>query len=315
MRGGGAVNVYRSIADVPAGFGPSALTIGVFDGVHRGHQALMRTVVERARERGATPAVVTFDKHPLEVVAPGKEPPMLTTLEQRARVMGAVGIEALIVLPFDDDLRGLDPEAFVREILVERLGAVHVVVGANFRFGHNQAGTIETLNDLGHRYGFATTIFALQMGEDDVVSSTMIRRHLAAGEVEKVAGELDRPFVLIGEVERGANRGAGLGFPTANLRIDRRMLLPAIGVYAGWTTIDGRRYAVATNVGVNPTFGDREDPIVEVHILDFVGDLYGQTLEVAFTHRLRDEQRFDTVADLVAQMTADVAGARSLFSG
>lgn len=308
------MKVYRDLDAIPSDLGATALTIGVFDGVHRGHQALMRTVVERARALGATPAVVTFDKHPLEVIAPGREPGMLTTLEQRALVMGGVGIEALVVLPFDDALRNLEPEAFVRQVLVERLGAVHVVVGANFRFGHNQAGTIETLSDLGHRFGFDTTIFALQMGEDDVVSSTMIRRHLAAGEVEKVAQELDRPFLLRGQVERGAARGKDLGFPTANLAVGPKMLLPAIGVYAGWTMIDGRRHPVATNVGVNPTFGDRSTPIVEVHILDFDGDLYGQTLEVAFTHRLRDEMRFSSVSDLIVQMKADVERARALTS-
>lgn len=309
------MNVYRSLAEVPATIKPTALTIGVFDGVHRGHQALMRTVVERAHELGATPVVVTFDRHPLEVIAPGKEPPLLTTLDQRARAMADVGIQALVVLPFDDALRHLAPEDFVREILVERLGAIHVVIGANFRFGHMQAGTIETLSDLGHRFGFATTIFALQMGEDEIVSSSMIRRHLAAGEVEKAAEELTRPFTLTGSVERGASRGKGLGFPTANLKIPARMLLPAIGVYAGWTVIDGVRYAVATNVGVNPTFGDRIDPIVEVHIIDFDGDLYGQTLEVAFTHRLRDEMRFDSVDDLVTQMKSDVERARALARG
>lgn len=308
------MKVYRDLDAIPSDLGATALTIGVFDGVHRGHQALMRTVVERARALGATAAVVTFDKHPLEVIAPGREPGMLTTLEQRALVMGDVGIEALVVLPFDDALRNLEPEAFVRQVLVERLGAVHVVVGANFRFGHNQAGTIETLSDLGHRFGFDTTIFALQMGEDDVVSSTMIRRHLAAGEVEKVAQELDRPFLLRGQVERGAARGKDLGFPTANLAIDPKMLLPAIGVYAGWTMIDGRRHPVATNVGVNPTFGARSTPIVEVHILDFDGDLYGQTLEVAFTHRLRDEMHFSSVSDLIVQMKADVERARTLAS-
>lgn len=309
------MNVYRSLAEVPATIKPTALTIGVFDGVHRGHQALMRTVVERASEHGATPVVVTFDRHPLEVIAPGKEPPLLTTLDQRAHAMADVGIQALVVLPFDDALRHLAPEDFVREILVERLGAIHVVIGANFRFGHLQAGTIETLSDLGHRFGFETSIFALQMGEDEIVSSSMIRRHLAAGEVEKVAEELTRPFTLTGSVERGASRGKGLGFPTANLKIPARMLLPAIGVYAGWTVIGDVRYAVATNVGVNPTFGDRTEPIVEVHIIDFEGDLYGQTLEVAFTHRLRNEMRFDSVDDLVTQMKSDVERARALARG
>lgn len=313
MRGDG-IDVFRSLDEVPDSIRPCVVTIGVFDGVHRGHQALMRTVVEKAHALDATPVVVTFDRHPLEVIAPGSEPALLTTLPQRARIMATVGIQAVVVLRFDDHLRHMTAEDFVRTVLVDTLGCVHAVVGANFRFGHKQAGTIETLHDLGKAYGFDVTIFALQMAEEaDVVSSTMIRRHIAEGLVERAAEALDRPFRLEGYVEHGANRGATLGFPTANLRIPARMLLPKLGVYAGWLLWKSERFPCVMNVGLNPTFGDRSTPIVEAHVLDFNKDLYGEIVEVEFTHRLRDELKFDRVQDLVDQVHADVERARSLL--
>lgn len=305
------IAVYRGLGEIPAGL-RCAVTIGVFDGVHRGHQALMRSVVEKARAFDATPAVVTFDRHPLEVIAPGKEPPLITTLPQRARVMEQVGIKALVVLHFDDEFRRLSPEEFVREVLVEKLGCAHVVVGANFRFGHEQAGTIETLHDLGKKYGFDCTIFALVGGDREVVSSSLVRAHIAEGLVEQVADELDRPFRLEGYVEHGANRGRDLGFPTANLRVPSRMILPKIGVYAGRLIWKDRSYPAAINVGLNPTFGDRDHPIVEVHVIDFDQSLYGEVVEVEFTHRLRDEMKFPDVESLVRQMKADVEQARAL---
>lgn len=310
------LTVYRGLDEVPEDFGPSVVTIGVFDGVHRGHQALMRRVVELGRGHDATPVVATFDRHPLEVIAPDKAPRPLSTLPQRARLMAALGIEVLVVMTFDDVFRHLTPEEFVRQILVEDLRAVHTVVGANFTFGHKRAGTIETLESLGAAHGFGVTVFEMQQGVDaDVVSSTLIRRHIAAGEVEQAHKELDHPYVLEGMVVRGAARGAALGFPTANLRVPSKMLLPRIGVYAGWMVHDELRSPAAINVGVNPTFEERDEPIVEVHVIDFSGDLYGEIVEVEFTHRLRDEQRFDSADALVEQMKADVARARELLAG
>ena len=314
MRADAGIVVFEGIDAVPAAMRPMVVSIGVFDGVHRGHQALMRTVVEKAAELNATPVVVTFNRHPLAVIAPGSEPPLITTLAQRARVMATVGIEALVVLDFDDQMRHMSPEEFVRAVLVDGLGCAHVVVGANFRFGHQQAGTIETLTDLGARHGFGVTIFALQLDQgDEVVSSSLIRKHIADGDVEQVAEELDRPYVLEGTVEHGSSRGHDLGFPTANLEVDEHMILPKLGVYAGWMRWQGSRYPAVVNVGVNPTFGDRDSPIVEAYIVDFDQDLYGESIEIEFTHRLRDELRFANVEDLVAQMHADVAQARGLL--
>ncbi|HVL90860.1 MAG TPA: bifunctional riboflavin kinase/FAD synthetase [Actinomycetota bacterium] len=306
------MNIYRSTDDIPPGIKPTAVTIGVFDGVHKGHQMLIRRVVELARETGATPGVVTFDRHPLEVVAPGKEPAMISTVEQRAEVLGGLGIEFVLVLTFDEQLRMLEPHEFVRQILVDGLGVTHVVVGSNFRFGYHHAGTVATLHDLGAFEGFGVDIFSL-LGGQDAISSTLIRRQIAGGEVEVVAEELGRPFRLEGEVVRGAGRGKGLGVPTANLQISARMALPKLGVYAGWLTAAGRRRPAVVNVGLNPTFEDRSDPVVEVHVLDFDGDLYGKTVAIEFTHRLRDELKFDGPDPLVEQIRADIAQARALL--
>jgi riboflavin kinase/FMN adenylyltransferase len=306
--------LYSGLDEVPPGIRPTVVSIGVFDGVHRGHQALMRTVIEKATELNATPVVVTFNRHPLAVIAPGTEPPLITTVGQRARVMGEVGIKALVVLEFDAAMRHMSPEEFVRVVLVEGLGCAHIVVGANFRFGHQQSGTIETLCDLGAKFGFGVTIFALQLDRgDEVVSSSLIRKHIAEGDMEQVAEELDRPYVLEGTVEHGSARGHDLGFPTANLAVHDHMILPKLGVYAGWMRWKDGRYPAVVNVGLNPTFGDRDTPIVEAFIIDFDQDLYDETIEIEFTHRLRDELRFTNVDDLVAQMRADVEQARGLL--
>lgn len=323
--------VVHSAADVPADKKPTAVTIGVFDGVHRGHQMLIRRVVEKAQSSGVTPAVVTFDRHPLELIAPGKEPPLITTVRQRAEVLESLGIEVMVILRFDEALRRLKPEEFVRQVLVDGLQVRHVVVGSNFRFGYEHAGTVATLHELGAIYGFDVDIFSL-LGGPDAISSTMLRNKIAGGEVEDVADKLGRPFRVEGSVERGAGRGKGLGIPTANLRIPSRIVLPKIGVYAGWLTWPGERgpkgasgasarpphgqgdrHPAVINVGLNPTFEDRTSPIVEVHVLDFDADLYGEVVSVEFTHRLRDEHKFDGPEPLVKQIHEDIARARDLL--
>ncbi|HEX9713151.1 MAG TPA: bifunctional riboflavin kinase/FAD synthetase [Actinomycetota bacterium] len=312
------MKVYRGLHEVPEDFGPSVVTIGVFDGVHRGHQALMHTVVDLGRTHEAVPTVATFDRHPLEVIAPDKAPQLLSTLPQRARLIEQLGMEALVVMTFDDVFRHLSPEEFVRTVLVDELRCVHTVVGANFTFGHKRAGTIETLQALGAEHGFEVTVFEMQTGAvEDVVSSTLIRRHLADGDVDRANAEMDHPYRLEGFVEKGAARGKGLGFPTANLRIPDRMLLPKLGVYVARVLRRGagEPLPAVVNVGVNPTFEQRTDPVVEVHVLDFDEDLYGEVLEVEFLHRLRDEQRFPDADALVAQMDRDVADARAWFAG
>ncbi|MFP5224664.1 MAG: bifunctional riboflavin kinase/FAD synthetase [Actinomycetota bacterium] len=307
-------SIYDGLEQVPADFGPSACTIGVFDGVHRGHRALVRRVLADAERNELIPTVVTFDRHPLALIAPGREPKMLSTVQERAQIFLSLGIRAVVVLAFDEELRGLPAERFVSDILVERLRAKRITIGANFRFGKDQAGTIQTLDELSSIYGYETNIFALQMDDDQIVSSSLVRKHLADGQVERAASELDRPFRLTGTVERGAGRGKGLGFPTANLRIDPAMIVPKVGVYAGWAIIeDGQRVPMAVNIGFNPTFEDRSEPVVEAFLLDFDQDLYGRELTLEFLHRLRDEAKFDTPEALIEQIADDVVRTRDLL--
>jgi riboflavin kinase / FMN adenylyltransferase len=306
--------IFRGISQVPSDLGSAAVTIGVFDGVHRGHRALARRVVEIANGDNLVPVVVTFDRHPVELIAPEHAPKLLSSVEERAAKFAELGIQALVVLTFDEEMRNMDPTAFVRDILIDRIGARQIVIGANFKFGRDQKGTIETLNDLAPIEGFEVNIFALQMDDSEIVSSSLIRRLVADGKVEEAAEKLDAPFTLTGTVEHGAGRGDGLGYPTANLQVDPRRLIPAMGVYCGWAVLqNGDRHPMAVNVGLNPTFDDRTDPVVEAFLLDFKADLYGQPLQLEFVTRLRDELRFESAQELVQQIEQDVARSRKIL--
>jgi riboflavin kinase / FMN adenylyltransferase len=310
------VKTVQGLAGLPADVKPSVATIGVFDGVHVGHQMLLRKVVEEARARKAKAVVVTFDRHPLELLSPPDAPQLITTLRQRAEVFSELGIDVLLVLRFDENFRRFPAEHFIERVLVDTLGAVHLVVGANFRFGHGGTGTVEMLQELGRKHGFTVDVFKLlgeEAAEKEAVSSSLIRRQLADGEVERVAEELGRPFRLEGHVVKGAGRGKGLGIPTANLDVPAKVILPKVGVYAGWMEWKGERHPAVINVGYNPTFEDRDRPIVEVHALDFDGDLYGQVVGVEFTHHLRDELKFADAESLMKVIREDIARARKLL--
>jgi riboflavin kinase/FMN adenylyltransferase len=249
----------------------------------------------------------------MEVVQPGTQPKLLMTLARRATTLAAQGVDLVIVLPFDDALRHLSPEAFVDHVLVEPLQAHRVVVGADFRFGHRAAGSVVTLDELGAAAGFSAEGVTLLELDGVVISSTAIRSALDAGDVALATRMLGRPPLVDGVIVRGDQRGAGLGYPTANLQTGRRVAVPAKGIYAGALELpDGVAHPCVTSVGVNPTFGGQELRI-EAHLLDFSGDLYGLRAGLDFRHRLRDEIRFDSVAELVAQMDADTADARRLL--
>jgi riboflavin kinase / FMN adenylyltransferase len=309
------VKTVQGLTGVPAGVKPSVATIGVFDGVHVGHQMLIREVVDEARARGASSVVVTFDRHPLELLSPPDAPQLITTLRQRAEVFEELGVDVLLVLRFDDKFRQFPAEHFIERVLVEALGAAHLVVGADFRFGHGGTGSVAMLEELGRMHGFTVHVFSL-LGQDHVpesVSSSLIRRQLAEGEVERVAEELGRPFRLEGHVVKGAGRGRKLGIPTANLDVPDKVILPKVGVYAGWMDTDGERHPAVINVGYNPTFEDRDRPIVEVHALDFDGDLYGKVIGVEFTHHLRDELKFPDAESMMVEIRRDIARARELL--
>lgn len=292
---------------------PSVASVGFFDGVHRGHQSIIRRAVRQARDAGLRSAVVTFDRHPMEVVNPGTQPKLLMTLARRARTIAGLGVDLVVVLPFDDELRHRSAHEFVEHVLGPPLSARRVVVGSNFRFGHKAAGDVALLDELGALHGFSAEGVTLLEIDGVVVSSSEVRRLLDAGEVERAARMLGRPHVVDGVVVRGDRRGVTLGFPTANVQVDPRAQVPATGVYAGTCHLaDGRQVPCATNVGTNPTFGGQELR-VEAHLLGFDDDLYGASVGVDFRHRIRAEQRFDGPDALAARIRADVDEARRLL--
>jgi riboflavin kinase/FMN adenylyltransferase len=283
----------------------TAIAIGVFDGVHRGHQAVMRDLTTEAAERGLVSVALTFDPHPLEFVAPERAPDLLTTVEQRAALLAECGVEILGVLPFLE-IRDLDPRVFVTEILSLRLRASMVAVGENFRFGRDRGGDPALLTELGRSNGFTVEVVKMlgDGGAEGTISSTRIRELLADGDVAKASLLLGRPFILAGPVIHGDARGHSIGFPTANLHVPERMATPADGVYAAWAEVDGRRHRAVVNIGVRPTFGVSQRTI-EAHLLDFDDNLYGKVLTLGFVQRIREERRFDAIDALVAQITAD----------
>ncbi|MPZ72280.1 MAG: bifunctional riboflavin kinase/FAD synthetase [Nitriliruptorales bacterium] len=292
---------------------PSAVSIGFFDGVHRGHQTIIRRAVRVAQDHDLRSVVVTFDRHPMEVVNPGTQPRLLMTMARRARTLASQGVDLVVILAFDDALRHRSPEDFVEHVLVEPLQARRVIVGANFRFGHRAAGSVEMLSHLGPSRGFVAEGVPLLELDGVVISSTTIRAAMDEGDVRLAARMLGRPPAVDGIVIRGDARGTGLGYPTANLQISRRVAVPAKGVYAGMFTLpDGIAHPCVTSVGVNPTFGGQELR-VEAHLLDFSGDLYGREALLDFRHRLRDEERFESVDALVEQIHRDAAEGRRLL--
>ncbi|HEX2025954.1 MAG TPA: bifunctional riboflavin kinase/FAD synthetase [Actinomycetota bacterium] len=306
------MDIVQGTAGLPID-GPSALTIGFFDGVHLGHRAVIGRTVDAAVEGNLRPVAVTFDRHPLRTLSPGKVPPLLTTLRRKAQLIEALGIDTLFVLEFTEEVSRWSPEAFVDRILLEGLGARRVVVGANFTFGHKAAGNLEVLTDLGRGRGFDVDGIGLFTLDGRRVSSTSIREALAEGDLGWPERALGRRYAVEGTVVPGAGRGRGLGFPTANLRTPDGLLLPRRGVYAGRASHGERSWPAAINVGTNPTFGG--EPLhVEAHLVGFDGSLSGEVLSVEFWARLRDEIRFDSADSLVRQIADDVERTRALVA-
>ena len=311
-----AVHIWRSVEEVPADLGRTVVTIGNFDGVHLGHQHVVRRAREVATERGlARVVVVTFDPHPFAVLRPEHAPPTLSTVADRLRLLEAAGADDALVIGFDREIAGWAPEEFIDRILVDALHAGAVVVGANFRFGHRAAGDVALLTGAGATRDFAVVGVALD-GGPQVWSSTYVRNCLAAGDVEGAAEALGRPFTVHGTVVEGDRRGRELGFPTANVPAAAVAAAPADGVYAGWLRrLDtGERFPAAISVGTNPTFSGERERRVESYVLDRTDlELYGVEVEVAFVARLRGMHRFDGREALVAAMHDDVLRARQLL--
>lgn len=298
----------------------SVVTIGAYDGLHIGHQAVIGQVRRLAAERGDRSAVVTFDRHPARVVRPESAPQLLTDPEQRLELLAATGVDAAVVLPFDAAQAAESPVDFVERVLVGCLHVGAVVVGDDFHFGRNREGNVDLLRKLGDLHGFDVVPVELVQrpdGVDEPVSSTAIRRALAGGDVALAARLLGRPLEARGSVVQGDRRGRLLGFPTANVEVPNSFCLPADGVYAGWyLRPDGTRFGCAVNLGRRPTFYEHADhSLLEAHLLDFDGNLYGESARVQFVDFLRSERKFDGIEALVAQLRHDIAHTRQLLLG
>ena len=312
---------WHGLESVPTGWGHCVVTIGVFDGIHRGHQSIIGEAVRLAAERQVPSVLLTFVPHPSEVVRPGSHPAVLTSIVRRAELVEELGVDVFCPLPFTLEFSRMAPDEFIHQALVDRLHASAVVVGANFRFGHKAAGDVALLTRLGHAFGFTTDGVPLLTEDDTVLSATYVRSCVTAGDMRTAMQVLGRPHRVDGVVERGDQRGRALGFPTANLRTEQWTAVPADGVYAGrvvrldeWgRTVPGGELGIAAiSVGTNPTFEVRQRR-VEAYVLDFDGDLYGTTLGIEFVDRLRGMERFDSVEALVTQMQADVAQTREVL--
>jgi riboflavin kinase/FMN adenylyltransferase len=310
---------WHTLGEVPSDWGRSVVTIGVFDGVHRGHQRIVGRAVELGRRDGLPAVVITFDPHPDEVVRPGSHPPLLCSPPRRVELLAELGVDAVMVLPFTYELSQMTPDDFVRSVLVDRLHAAHVVVGENFRYGHRAKGDVELLRVLGEKYDFEAEGIPL-VANGETISSTVIRGHLLDGEVAYASSLLGRPHRVEGVVVRGARRGRELGFPTANLESGPYAAVPMDGIYAGRLRCPGcaarggeTEWPAAISIGVNPTFGGSERT-VEAYALDRDDlDLYGEHVSVDFVARLRDTVAFDSVGELVGQMRRDVDRAREIL--
>jgi riboflavin kinase / FMN adenylyltransferase len=291
---------------------PTVLTLGVFDGLHLGHQLIMQTVVERARAVGAVPTVITFEPHPRAVLHPDSAPPLLQTFDQKIEAFGVLGIEQTIVIHFDREFSQIRAEDFLRDVVVDRLQTKEVYLGRGFAFGHNRAGNIDLLRQVSGRLGFLADEVPEVRLRGHRIGSTRIRELLSEGRVNLARRMLGRPYGVEGRVVRGAERGAQLGFPTANLHPQNRVI-PRGGVYVTATLIEGQWRRSVTNIGTRPTFERGAETSVETFVLNWSGNLYGDVVRVRFLHRLRDEKKFNSIAELRAQIEGDVARAKEYF--
>lgn len=308
------MKVWQGLDSITTPFPASSVAIGTFDGLHQGHQALIAAAVADARAQDRAAVVFTFDRHPAELTAPDRVPGYLTTPKQRVEILSALGVDDLVIARFDERFRELSPESFLRFVVYGILGARAIFVGEGFRFGRNQEGDTDYLRAAQERYGFALTVLEPVLVDGERASSTRVRQCLRAGDIEGAQRILGHPYVLSGIVVEGERLGRQLGFPTANLRLTQAQVVPADGVYAVWAEWRGRRWKGACSIGVRPTVGGTERTI-EVYLLDFSGDLYGETLDVEFVARLREEMQFPSLEALVEQIVRDVAQVEAMLTG
>ncbi|QNK80077.1 bifunctional riboflavin kinase/FAD synthetase [Nakamurella sp. PAMC28650] len=304
---------WRGLDAIPPGWGRCVLTVGVFDGLHRGHQELVHAAVTRAAEIGLPAVMMTFDPHPAEVVRPGSHPAELITLRRKAELAAELGVDVFVVLPFTPAMAATEPETFVHDVFVEKLHVASVVVGENFRFGHRGAGDVELLRSLGVKFGFTAQGVPLISKDSLTVTSTLVRATVDAGDVHAAAEALGRPHRVEGVVVHGDGRGGSeLGYPTANLDVVPHGAIPGDGVYAGWFVLGDRRSPAAISIGSNPTFSGRVRT-VEAFVLDEGANFYGRRVALDFVERLRGMVRYDSVAELIEQIGVDVEQTREIL--
>ncbi|GAA3747031.1 bifunctional riboflavin kinase/FAD synthetase [Leifsonia bigeumensis] len=312
------MKIYTSLAEIPTDFGPSAVTIGKFDGVHIGHHRMIDLLLADAREASLTPTVLTFDRNPLSLLAPEACPPALISNDQKLELLERSGVAATVMLTFDRAFSQQAPEEFIERVLVRALRARIVFAGPDFRFGHGGKGTVALLDEVGRQDGFEVRHLPIVEHEGRRISSTWVRELLAEGRVREAAALLGRRPAVRGAVVRGAQRGRMLGFPTANLAAESEGLVPADGIYAAWATVSGDRYPAAVSIGNNPTFEGVPARQVEAHLLAADSgpldiDLYGRTMELDFVDRIRGMEKFDGADALIARITADVEDTRRIL--
>jgi riboflavin kinase / FMN adenylyltransferase len=313
---GGEALVFEGAPGIPDTPGGTVVTVGTFDGVHRGHWAVLREIVRRARETGRRSVLLTFDPHPLAVVRPEAAPPLLTTPREKKEILAESGLDWVVFLRFTQTLSELTPEAFVSQVLRARLGMGELVIGYDHGFGRDRSGDAGTLREIGHRQGFPVDVVPpVGFSSADPISSSAIRARLMEGDVEGAALGLGRPYPVRGTVVRGDGRGRALGFPTANVRVaDPGKLVPKEGVYAVRAILSRGTWPAALHLGPRPTFPGAQ-PSMELHLLDFDGDLYGEDIRVDFISRIREVRPFSSVEALVEQVQDDVRATRLRLAG
>lgn len=307
------MELIRDLSACPSPSEGCVVTIGNFDGMHLGHQAIVNQASRLATSTGAREAIVTFDRHPVETLRPEKAPCRLTSARKKLTLLTNAGVDYVAMLTFDHDRADQEADDFVREVLVDCLHTRTVVVGSDFRFGRNRKGDTALLKGMGAELGFDVVPHELITFGETTISSTRVRHAITEGEVSWAALALGRDHSIEGSVVRGDQRGRTLGFPTANVALEVNFCVPADGVYAGWGVVAGARRPAAINVGKRPTFGKHDDSLVEVHFLDFEGDIYGDEIEVGFTERVRGEYRFSGADELAVQIANDVDAVRRVM--
>jgi riboflavin kinase/FMN adenylyltransferase len=304
--------LITDLSKIEKRFTGSIITLGNFDGLHLGHQELIKKIIRRAKETGGLSMVVTFRPHPLKILAPEKCPPLISIYEEKIQLLEKLGIDVLVKIPFTLDFSAMEPRDFVKNILSDLLGVKEIYVGYNYRFGKGRKGNITMLRDLGQEFGFEVREVEQVSLEGEVISSTRIRQLLKKGEVENASRLLGRAYTLCGIVVKGDGRGRGLGFPTANIAA-KHSIIPSNGVYAAKLFVRDSYYDGIVNIGMRPTF-DANSLAIEVHIFNFDEDIYGEEITLYFIHKIREEKKFQNAEALINQIKADIKVAKGMLS-